>query len=94
MASNETVGAGPSGSPPPNYLWQAIAVTVCCCIPLGIPAIVFASQVNSKWNAGDHAGALAASAKTKTWCFVALGSGLVVNLIAVVLQVFVLAAQS
>src|SRR5438093_12052328 len=30
----------------PNYLIQAILVTLCCCLPFGIPAIVYAAQVN------------------------------------------------
>ena len=41
----------------PNYLVQAILVTVFCCLPFGIPAIVFAAQVNSKVAAGDIHGA-------------------------------------
>src|SRR6185503_13035455 len=39
-------------APPPNYLTQAIVVTLCCCVPFGIPAIVFAAQVNSKFQQG------------------------------------------
>ena len=31
----------------PNYLVQAILVTICCCLPAGIVAIVFAAQVPS-----------------------------------------------
>lgn len=67
----------PTGPMPPNYLWQSILVTVLCCWPLGIPAIIFAAQVSAKYNQGDYAGALAASGKAKTWTIVALVSGLV-----------------
>src|SRR5437762_2059610 len=38
--------APPPAQPIPNYLAQAILVTVFCCLPFGIPAIVFAAQVN------------------------------------------------
>jgi hypothetical protein len=57
-------GAG-YGPPPPNFLIPAILVTIFCCLPGGIVAIVFASQVNSKWAAGDAAGARDASRKAK-----------------------------
>src|ERR1700712_2848264 len=48
-------------TPPKNYLVEAILVTIFCCLPLGIVGIVFASQVNSKFAAGDYEGALRAS---------------------------------
>ena len=67
------------GGPPeviPNYLWQAIACTACCCIPLGIPAIVYAAQVNTKVAQGDIEGARASSKNAKMWCWIALGAGL------------------
>lgn len=64
-------------SPPPNYLVFAILVTIFCCLPFGIVAIVFAAQVNSKAAAGDYAGALDASKKAKTWCWVAFILGLI-----------------
>ena len=69
----------PYGYPPvaiPNYLAQSILVTLCCCLPAGIPAIVFAAQVDSKARTGDIAGAMAASKNAKTWCWVSFGLGL------------------
>jgi hypothetical protein len=65
----------------PNYLWQSIVVTIFCCWPLGIPAIVYAAKVDGLKARGDIAGAMAASASAKTWCFVALGLGVAVGLI-------------
>src|SRR5882672_10526815 len=35
-------GALPPGVKVPNYLVQSILVTLCCCLPFGIAAIVFA----------------------------------------------------
>jgi hypothetical protein len=67
----------------PNYLVQAILVTVCCCMPFGIPAIVFAAQVNTKLGRGDVLGAQESSRKAKMWCWVAFWLGLVANLIGV-----------
>jgi hypothetical protein len=60
----------------PNYLVQSILVTLFCCLPLGIPAIIFASQVNTKLQAGDLDGAAEASQKAKKWCWWSFGVGL------------------
>lgn len=65
----------------PNYLWQSIVVTLCCCLPLGIVAIVFAAQVNDKLRRGDVQGAMQASKQAKLFCMIAAGLGLVVILI-------------
>ena len=70
----------PSGTPPPNYLVFAILTTIFCCQILGIVSIVFAAQVNSKWNSGDIQGALNASKNAKLWAWIALGSGLIIVL--------------
>jgi type II secretory pathway pseudopilin PulG len=73
-----------AGGPPevvPNYLWQAIVCTVCCCVPFGIPAIVYAAQVNSKVAQGDLAGARNSSKNAKMWCWIAFGLGLATSLV-------------
>lgn len=69
----------PGGAPAasvPNYLVFAILTTVLCCLPAGIPAIVYAAQVNSKLQIGDIAGAQASSNNAKMWCWIAFGLGL------------------
>jgi hypothetical protein len=75
-------------TPPPNYLVFAILATIFCCQILGIISIVFAAQVNSKWNAGDIQGALDASRNAKLWAWIAFGSGLILGLIAMLLAAF------
>ena len=65
----------------PNHLVFAILATVLCCLPAGIPAIVYAAQVNGKLQAGDIAGAQAASKNAKMWCWISLGAGLAVGII-------------
>ena len=60
----------------PNYLVFAILSTVLCCLPAGIPAIVYAAQVNGKLQLGDIAGAQAASKNAKMWCWISFGLGL------------------
>lgn len=64
----------------PNHLVFAILVTIFCCVPFGIVGIVYAAQVNGKLTAGDYAGAVDASGKAKTWCWVSFGIGLAVTL--------------
>lgn len=75
-------------TPPPNYLVFAILTTIFCCQILGIVSIVFAAQVNSKWNAGDIQGALDASKNAKLWAWVAFGSGIIVAITFTLLAVF------
>jgi len=74
-------------SPPPNYLVFAILTTLFCCQILGIVSIVFAAQVNSKWNSGDYQGALDASKNAKLWAWIAFGSGLLIVLAVTLLSV-------
>ncbi len=61
----------------PNYLAQAILVTLFCCLPLGIVAIVYASQVNGKLAQGDIEGARRASEQAKTYSTLSLILGIV-----------------
>ena len=66
----------PPGGTIQNYLVFAILTTVLCCLPAGIPAIVYAASVNGKLQAGDIAGAKAASDNAKMWCWISFGLGL------------------
>jgi hypothetical protein len=77
-----------SQTPPPNYLVFAILTTIFCCQILGIVSIVFAAQVNSRWNSGDIQGALDASKNAKLWAWIAFGSGLIIGLVVMLLAVF------
>jgi hypothetical protein len=82
----------PGGPPPPNYLVWAILSTIFCCLPLGIPAIVFSSQVNSKWAMGDVAGAAESSRKARQFALWATIIGVVVNVLGAILYALVIAA--
>lgn len=77
----------------PNYLAQSILVTLFCCMPLGIPAIVYSAQVNGKVQAGDIEGALDCSRKAKMWCWWSFGLGLIVTILYFLVGVFGGAAQ-
>ena len=71
----------------PNYLVQAILVTVLCCLPCGIVAIVYAAQVNGKITSGDIAGAMNSSQKAKMWSWISFGLGLAAIVIQVLLTI-------
>jgi interferon-induced transmembrane protein/zinc ribbon protein len=77
-ALGQPVPGAPQPIQIPNYLWQSIVCTIFCCWPLGIPAIVYAAQVNSKVARCDIEGAKASSKNAKMWCWIAFGTGLVV----------------
>lgn len=72
-----------SGSPnsdlppmPKNYLTWAVVMTVLCCLPAGIVAVVFASQVSAKYYAGDYAGAEKASERAQIWIIISFVLGI------------------
>lgn len=60
-----------------NWLIPAIFTTACCCLPFGIPAIIFAAQVNSKIQSGDYAGAQISADRAKFWTILGIALGLV-----------------
>ncbi|MEP7256928.1 MAG: CD225/dispanin family protein [Flavitalea sp.] len=61
---------------PKNWLVESILVTIFCCLPFGIAGIVFAAQVNSKYDTGDYDGALKSSADAGKWTKIGLFVGL------------------
>lgn len=73
----------------PNYLFQAVLVSFCCCIPFGIPAIVYAAQVNGAIERGDLAAAERNSKRDECWCWIAFGTGIIVSIFQVFLQTWV-----
>ncbi|PWM81173.1 MAG: hypothetical protein DBX90_07695 [Lentisphaerae bacterium] len=65
----------------------AIIVTVCCCLPFGIVAIVYAAKVPGLAAAGQFVEAQEAASKSKMWSWIGFGIGLVVILLNIILQV-------
>lgn len=92
--AGQAVTGRPAASAPvahqhiPNYLVPAILVTIFCCVPFGIPAIVFAAKVDGMVARGDIAGAQHASEQAKMWCWVSGGIGFAVIAIYIGLMVF------
>lgn len=73
-------------SKPQNHLVGAILVTLFCCLPLGIPAIIYASQVDGKYKVGDQFGAHESAHKAKLWIRASAVVGLLGALVYVALS--------
>ena len=70
---------------PTTYLWQSILVTILCCLPLGIPAIVYASKVDNLFLRGDIVGAERASRTARSFCIWGLLTALILLLFYVII---------
>lgn len=86
MSQNWTPPPAGGSATVPNNMVLAI-ISIFCCWPLAIPAIIFAAQVNSKVAAGDVAGAQDSSKKAKMFSFIAIGLGVLGILIYVIMMV-------
>lgn len=82
-------GGAPGGAPPENYLVWSILVTVLCCLPLGIVAIMKSTSVNSLWAAGQHSEAHKAAEDAKKF---AMWGALSYPVLVIVLMVILFAA--
>ena len=73
--------AQPHSTPPtsvPTYMPHAILVTLFCCLPTGVYAIVQSSHVKPRLQVGDLAGAEAASNQAKKWSIISAAIGLTI----------------
>ena len=84
-------GPGQQG-PPPSYLAWAIISTLCCCMPFGIVAIIYASKVNGLWLRGDVYGAQKASQRAQLWTILAIVLGLLANFFVMISEPMFLGA--
>ncbi|NLN77743.1 MAG: hypothetical protein GX141_02355 [Armatimonadetes bacterium] len=57
-----------------DFFVESLLVTLFCCLPFGIIALVFSSQAKSRLSVGDYVGAQSAANSAKT--FVQIGLGL------------------
>ena len=71
----------PVSQAPNNYLVWSILVTLFCCLPLGIVAIVKSSQVNGLWAQGQYAEAQASAESAKKFVTWSVIIGVVVYII-------------
>ncbi|MDE6483883.1 MAG: CD225/dispanin family protein [Duncaniella sp.] len=61
---------------PSTYLAFAIIVTICCCIPTGIVAIIYSSKVSQAFYRGEYDRAENLSHNALLWCLISLLLGL------------------
>ena len=84
-------GAGPA---PNNNLVWAILTTLFCCLPLGIVAIVKASQVNNLWMQGQYDAANKAAEGAKKWSVWAAGLGVAAAILIAIFWITVMSTSS
>lgn len=71
----------PTMPKPGNNMVLAVLTTVLCCLPLGVVSIIYASKVDSLYNAGDYDGAVSAAKSARTWALVGLIGGIVISIL-------------
>jgi hypothetical protein len=74
----------------PNYLVQSILVTLLCCLPFRIVALVYSNKVNSRLLLGNEKGAIYASNQAKTWCWISFGVGLAFGIIGIIIRLYLI----
>lgn len=55
---------------PDSYLAWSIVSAILCCLPLSIPAIVYAAKVDSLWINKEYEASIDAAKKAKKWTIV------------------------
>lgn len=73
-----TSGLADDGPMPESFMVQAILVTLFCCLPFGIVAIIKASSVNTAYASGNYDAALSASLEAKKWVNYGVGAGAII----------------
>ena len=79
----------PSAPPPPvpekinTWLIPSVLSTMCCCLPLGVVAIVFSSKANSAVRSGDCSKAREYAGKARMWFWIAVASGIIIILLRI-----------
>ncbi|KAF4073247.1 hypothetical protein AMELA_G00256720 [Ameiurus melas] len=82
MEQNMSVTTGVPNAP--TYLGWSICNTLCCCLPIGIVAIVFSIRADTANSIGDSARAHAHSRMAKNMNIAALVVGIIIFIIYIV----------
>jgi hypothetical protein len=95
-ASLKAAPSAPTGTGAylPNYLAPAILVTIFCCMPLGVVALVFAAQVNGRQIAGELERARQSSASARLWSWIAFGVGIAFWTIYLIVWIVIMAVAA
>lgn len=71
---------------PRNYLLWSVLTTILCCFAAGIVALVFSTQVTSRYYRGDYAGAEQASRNAQIWIIASIVLSVISNTLYVPLM--------
>jgi predicted secreted protein len=77
----------PPGQAPNSHLVWSILVTLFCCLPFGIVAIVKSSQVNGLWAQGRYAEAQASADSARKWVIWGAVIGVVAGIIYAIMAI-------
>ena len=80
-----TIHTAANAKAPQNYMILGILTTVFCCLVFGIISIVYASRVDSYWNAGNREAAMEFSRKAKSWAIWGIVSAIIIYILPFVL---------
>lgn len=86
-ASQQSTRGNSEPMPSTYLLWSILCTVLCCFIP-GIVAIVFSSQVSSKYYAGDVEGSKRASRNAEVWIIVSFVLGLLSSTLYLPIMIF------
>lgn len=78
---------------PPNHLVWAILTTFCCCLPIGIVSIIYATKVDKLYAAKQYDEARQASNNASKWAIIAAIAGVIVNFFSFIISFVSAAAQ-
>lgn len=78
---------------PDSNMGLAIFTTLCCCLPLGIFAIIKASKVNELYALQQYEAAVATASEAKKWSLIGIGVGLVVQILYLLIYGAAIIAQ-
>ena len=78
---------------PDSNMILAIFTTICCCLPIGIYAIIKASNVDGLYMAKQYEAAQAAADEAKKWSIIGIAVGAVVSVIYAAINVLALFAM-
>lgn len=78
------VARAPLAEPVNDYLCYSIFTMLCCCLPLGIAALIYSISAREANYAGDQLGAERSSRTARTLNHVALGLGLGVFILTII----------